>query len=288
MVACDGFHIEETQRVLADCVRVVFVTAGWSQLSFAAGTAQLEPGSIVTIPEGIWCAVTPNGFARTVTLYMHATFVRSHLQWLPVDHPLVHHLLLTGQSRTRPPDVIDIGERGIQMLRPKLSVLVALSRTTAGEFATLAYVAEVFETVASFAGSSSQTLPVNTAHPPRIPRRHVADATQALHHCLDRVWTVADLAREVAMSESQLNRLFRQDLGISPAAFLLNARTDRMAELLASSDMTVAETARAVGWGNPSVASRAFKRRYGLSPRLFATHAHLPGLLNSPSFEDHP
>lgn len=277
-MVCDAFHIEETQRVLADCVKVVFVTAGWSQLSFATGTVQLGPGSIVTIPEGIWCAVTPNGFARTVTLYMHETFVGSHLQWLPVNHPLVHHLLLTGRSRTRPPGVLDIGEGGIQMLRPKLSILVALSRITAGEFATLGHVAEVFEAVALFAGTSSQTLPANTANPPRIPRRHVAEAAQALHRRLDRVWTVADLAREVAMSESQLNRLFRQDLGISPAAFLWNARADRMAELLASTDMTVAETARAVGWGNPSVASRAFKRRYGLSPRLFATRAHLPGL----------
>lgn len=287
-MVCDAFHIEETQKVLTDCVKVVFVTAGWSQLSFATGTAQLGPGSIVTVPEGIWCAVNPNGFARTVTVYMHAAFVRSHLQWLPIDHPLVHHLLLTGQSRVHPPGVLDIGEGGIQMLRPKLSLLVALSRTTAGEFATFGHVAEVFEAVALFAGTSSQTLPVNTANPPRIPSRHVAEAAQALHRFLNRVWTVADLAREVALSESQLNRLFRQDLGVSPATFLWNARTDRMAELLVSSDMTVAEIARTVGWGNPSVASRAFKRRYGLSPRLFATRAHLRGLLNPPSFEDHP
>lgn len=41
---------------------------------------------------------------------------------------------------------------------------------------------------------------------------------------------------------------------------------ERMAGLLTSSDLTVAEAARAVGWTDQSYASRCFHAHYGASP----------------------
>lgn len=268
-------HIGQTQQVLTDCVKVVFVTAGWSDLTFAEGTTQLGPGSVVTIPAKTWCSATPRSFTHTVTFYLHEEFIQTQLQWLSSQHPLAHHLVVA-QSGGQAPTMLNVGLCGIQALRPALSALSALDRRVSSELTRLARVADVLTAVALFAGNTSQHRMAKTAQQPPAPHRQVAEATRVLHQHLGRAWTIANLASEVALSESQLTRLFRQDLGISPAAFLWNARADRMAELLSSSDVTITEAARSVGWQNASAASRAFKRRYGLTPSAFTTRTRGP------------
>lgn len=103
--------------------------------------------------------------------------------------------------------------------------------------------------------------------------RQVARAVGLLRGGISRTWRVEDLADAVTLSSSQLARRFRVELGISPAAYLRQLRAERMAELLASTRLPVNEAARAVGWSNTTIAARAFKRRYGTTPRAFAAHA---------------
>jgi AraC-like DNA-binding protein len=43
-------------------------------------------------------------------------------------------------------------------------------------------------------------------------------------------------------------------------------RAEQMARLLASTDLSIAETARSVGWTDPFYASRAFHAAHGVSP----------------------
>ncbi|AZL04297.1 helix-turn-helix domain-containing protein [Brevibacterium aurantiacum] len=59
--------------------------------------------------------------------------------------------------------------------------------------------------------------------------------------------------------------------GRSPAAFLRQLRADRMAELLATTSLTVGEIGAAVGWRDAAVAPRSFKQRYGVAPRIYAS-----------------
>ncbi|WP_449278939.1 helix-turn-helix transcriptional regulator [Leucobacter sp. GX24907] len=83
-------------------------------------------------------------------------------------------------------------------------------------------------------------------------------------------WTAEFLAREVALSPSQLSSLFRAQLGASPAAYLRKIRADRMADPLATTSLTAGEGGAAVGWQDPTFASRSFKHRYGIAPSTFA------------------
>ena len=91
---------------------------------------------------------------------------------------------------------------------------------------------------------------------PRLANRHAQP---------ERHWTVAELAREVAVSRSLLNERFRQLLGRPPIRYLSEWRIHRAEELLATTDHTVATIARRVGYDSEE-ASPAFKRARKLSP----------------------
>ncbi|MFD1861042.1 helix-turn-helix domain-containing protein [Aeromicrobium camelliae] len=87
---------------------------------------------------------------------------------------------------------------------------------------------------------------------------------------ISRTWSMETLAREVALSPSQLRRLFNSQVGVSPAAYLARLRAEKMAELLATTSMGVTQAARESGWRDATVAARNFKKRYGVSPREYA------------------
>lgn len=265
----------QTPRLTADCVRVVFVTCGSCQLQFPDGEQEVASGTIVVLPDGVWCAASPAEYVHTVLLYAKVDFLLSQLRWLPVAHPLMQHLRRS-LVHDRRVGLLQVSEEGMRALLPKLIALAALHGRKNGEFAMLARVADLFDNVARVTGRalSAQRPLVSRSAP--TPRREVSTVVRLLHERLDHAWNVHELAHAVALSESQLTRLFRQDMGVSPAAFLWNARADRMAEILAATDTTVTQAARMVGWASPSAASRAFKRRYGMSPRMFVTQEPSP------------
>jgi AraC-like DNA-binding protein len=85
-------------------------------------------------------------------------------------------------------------------------------------------------------------------------------------------WTNAELAREVHLSEKQLERLCRRELGRTPRQQLIWLRMRRAAELLAGDGRKVATVATEVGYENPFVFSTVFKRCMGWSPSEHAAH----------------
>ena len=77
---------------------------------------------------------------------------------------------------------------------------------------------------------------------------------------------MAQLAHEAAVSRSLLDQRFRAVLGLSPIRYLTEWRMHVAAELLASSDLSVAQVSRRVGYDAREAFSRAFKRRMGHAP----------------------
>ncbi|WP_372454399.1 helix-turn-helix transcriptional regulator [Microbacterium marinilacus] len=154
----------------------------------------------------------------------------------------------------------------MRALTPVLLHAVRLSPLSGQEFALLASTSEAFDIVGQASGNEAFTGYGDR----RLPRREVVLARSQLELHPDHAWTVDELARRVLISPSQLTRIFRADLGLSPSAYLRQVRSDRMAELLSTTRIGVSEAARQAGWSNSTVASRAFKKRYGVSPRSFA------------------
>lgn len=98
-------------------------------------------------------------------------------------------------------------------------------------------------------------------------------ALALLHHDPSRAWTISDLARHVGLSRSRLAERFRHFLGESPMAYLAQWRLRLGAEILQTSDDSVAQVAAAVGYGSEAAFNRAFKREFASPPATFR-HQH--------------
>jgi AraC-like DNA-binding protein len=94
----------------------------------------------------------------------------------------------------------------------------------------------------------------------------LAPALSQLHARPGHRWTVAELATRSAVSRSLLDERFRQVLGRSPIRYLTEWRMHLAQELLATTDITVYDLARRVGYVSEEAFSRAFKRERGLPP----------------------
>jgi AraC-like DNA-binding protein len=79
-------------------------------------------------------------------------------------------------------------------------------------------------------------------------------------------WTLASLADEAAMSRSAFAARFHALVGEPPGTYLSRTRLDLAERLLRTSDATVADVARRVGYASEEALSRAFKARKGHSP----------------------
>jgi len=71
------------------------------------------------------------------------------------------------------------------------------------------------------------------------------------------------------ISTSHMNRLFRQHFGKSPYAWLRQIRMDRASQLLSSTDHTVAQVGRMVGYKNASHFVRDFRDSFQVTPKQF-------------------
>lgn len=77
---------------------------------------------------------------------------------------------------------------------------------------------------------------------------------------------VATLARVAGMSASCFHRWFRGLLGVTPHAYVLDARLARAKELLRETDLPLVEVALAVGFTSQACLNVAFRRRAGVTP----------------------
>lgn len=84
---------------------------------------------------------------------------------------------------------------------------------------------------------------------------------------------VDDVARETAISTSQLIRLFKRQLGTTPHSYLLRYRITQAKELLAETTLPVATIARQVGFASESNFSYRFGEMCGQSPSAYRADA---------------
>lgn len=84
---------------------------------------------------------------------------------------------------------------------------------------------------------------------------------------------VSELARRAGYARSHFTRAFKEQIGLSPQQYVINARIALAKELLRGTALSVTEIARRVGYSDLFRLSRQFRQRVSITPSQYRRHA---------------
>ncbi|CAN3131611.1 GlxA family transcriptional regulator [Mycobacterium sp. smrl_JER01] len=90
--------------------------------------------------------------------------------------------------------------------------------------------------------------------------------------------STAAMADRAALSERHLVRMFREQVGMTPARFVEQARLEAAKVLLATGDQSQDAVARRAGFGTPDTMRRTFRRNLGISPSTYRSRFRTTGI----------
>jgi AraC family transcriptional regulator, arabinose operon regulatory protein len=90
-----------------------------------------------------------------------------------------------------------------------------------------------------------------------------------IHEHLGEPLTILGLAEHFSMDSKQLYYLFQKKEGICPKRFIIETRIQKAKELLLQETMNISEISYRVGYDDPLMFSRIFKKHTGESPSAF-------------------
>lgn len=110
-------------------------------------------------------------------------------------------------------------------------------------------------------------------------------ATGGLREILDSIvsdpgadHSIAVLAARAAVSERHLVRMFGDQVGMTPARFVEQARLEAAKVMLATGDNSQEAVARRAGFGGPDTMRRTFRRNLGISPGTYRSRFRTTGV----------
>ncbi|GAB6898891.1 hypothetical protein JCM9957A_19810 [Kineosporia succinea] len=114
-----------------------------------------------------------------------------------------------------------------------------------------------------------------------VPDPQISGTGRARTWALDnlhRPITLRDLAFQESTSTRTFTRRFREELGTSPAQWLIRQRVERACALLEQSDLSVDDVAAAAGFGSTASLRLHLNTELGVSPSSYrATFRGRPG-----------
>lgn len=284
LTALTRTHHRPVEPVAFDCLKLIVVRSGSALIFSEVGTRHVKVGDVVLLAAQTLCGAEPESSVTTTTIYLDRDYVIDQVFWQYAarfrDRENARDFFDAHYST--PAQVVRIGEDRAGVLMPWLDELAALSldgprqerflRVQALLFSVLDIIVPFVSTTASTAsaGRASAVVPAAPRHrqfrPLRVEAQHVA---QLLRDDLARRWTVQELAEKAHLSPSQLRRVFVEAFGKAPIAYLTMVRTERMANLLRSTELPVKKIAAQVGWTDADFAARQFRRGLGVPPSAY-------------------
>jgi transcriptional regulator GlxA family with amidase domain len=101
---------------------------------------------------------------------------------------------------------------------------------------------------------------------PRAKRAPIRDAQEAIESEPGGAHSIPELARRAALSPRHFTRVFTDEVGEAPGAYVERIRTEAARRQLEETDDTVTVIAARCGFGTAETLRRNFVRRLGISP----------------------
>ena len=102
-----------------------------------------------------------------------------------------------------------------------------------------------------------------------LPGSRLRRVTEYIRAHLDQSLTLAHLATVVYMSPYHFARLFQHSTGLPPHRFVVRARIEHAAILLAAREPSIARISQLVGFRTASHFSTVFRQLMGVTPRAY-------------------
>ena len=262
---------------------------GWLEVEGANEGIALRAGEVAVLPKGSahWMRDSPDSTAPPLTSILAShEVIDGELRFGGDDGPLTEVVCgvfsFEGGRRAAwvdrlPPVVVSATEPDVH--RWRRSVIEALRQEARA--ATDGGSLIVNRLLESLVGDAFRTALAGSFRDAEVPANALTDgrigrALSRLHEDPARSWSVRALADVAVMSRSAFSDRFRALVGQAPMRYLTELRLTRAARLLRSTDATIADVARSVGYGSEEAMSRAFKVRFEVAPSVFRALQHGP------------
>lgn len=107
-----------------------------------------------------------------------------------------------------------------------------------------------------------------------LPQHYVRRAISYIEDNYPEKITVGSIAAYVGIDRTGLYRIFKKNLNISPAQFLISYRLERAKAMMEHDNLTISEIAVSTGFFDAAHFTVAFSKKYGISPGRYHTELH--------------
>ncbi|WP_157249581.1 GlxA family transcriptional regulator [Nonomuraea typhae] len=147
-----------------------------------------------------------------------------------------------------------------------MDLALALVAEDLGEEVALAVARQLVMYLKRQGGQSQFSVPLSR---PPAARRDIDDLRMYIADHLDGDLSARALATRMCLSERHFARVFRQETGTTPAAYVEAARVETARRLLESTDQPLDQVAAACGLGSVETLHRALRKQIGTTPAAY-------------------
>lgn len=243
------FFTWEKGRILHEW-QIILVEAGGGTVEFRKRRCAVHPGSLVILPPGCWHRYRPVKDTGWSSL------------WIGFGGDLASRFASGAKFDS---------EGDVREFRAQHRFRRLFADT----------VSDILDNGLSRAYSAAARIPpliaaIAEESPSRRSRAAGAEAVQrAQAHIIEHSCETVDfeaLAESLGLAYRTFRHLFAKETGTSPLQFQLEVRLARAKNLLASSDMPIAEIARTLGFNSTWYFSHFFAKETNVSPREYRSH----------------
>ncbi len=106
-------------------------------------------------------------------------------------------------------------------------------------------------------------------HPGSRRETYLKKAIEYIEMNYSRKIAVSDIAHYLGLDRSYLGSIFKQQLNCSLRDFLINFRMNKACELMKNKELSIGDISRSVGYEDPFLFSKVFKKTKSLPPREY-------------------